>query len=98
MAQVLTALLYNATVKPKIAPTNAPDAISTQEYFPRPAFVPSEAAFICTAYAAQALPATHSSSAQAVRAWDKSRMPHSDLLALSEAIWRRTDPLLAIWT
>lgn len=38
--RLLTALLYNATVKPKMAPTNAPDAMLIQQCFTIKASVP----------------------------------------------------------
>ena len=82
--KVLTALLYNATVKPKIAPTKAPDAILTQWSSSRPASIPSGAPFLSHSPCCSDTPATHSCSAHAVRARGEDRMSHSSLQGLLE--------------
>ncbi len=79
VAEVLTALLYNATVKPKIAPTKAPDAIYTQLISSRPASVSFGAPFPSDSPCCSDTRAIHSCSAHALRAWGETRISHKSV-------------------
>ena len=94
---VLTALLYNATVKPKMAPTKAPDAIVVR-VFCYTSIWPLQGALTCTQSLLPWTPPAFKLVVSRCCACDYGGLPYSDLETMSQVILSVYDQLLAIRT